>query len=167
MISDATHPAPDAQERLPLHYDDLPGLVGKDLGWSPWISVDQPMIDSFAAITQDHQWIHVDRERAEREIGGTLAHGLLLLGLLPAMTRPLVEMTGVEHILNYGLDRVRFMAPVPSGRRIRGWRELLSLDERAGGRLVRSRVTAHLEGGQKPVYSVETLILARPANGYS
>lgn len=165
MTDDATVSAPDAQEHAPLHYDDLPGLVGKDLGWSPWICVDQPMIDSFAAITGDRQWVHVDRARAERDIGGTLAHGLLLLGLLPALTRPLVEMTGVEHILNYGLDRLRFMAPVPSGRRIRGWRELLSIEERSGGRLVRSRVTVHVEGEQKPVYSVEALILARPAQG--
>jgi acyl dehydratase len=146
-----------------VHYRDLPGLAGADLGASEWMLVDQEMIDQFARTTRDEQWIHVDRERARRERGGTIAHGFLALSLLPALTEHLLVIDGVDHVLNYGLDRVRFLAPLPSGTRIRGLRSVLSVEEKPAGRLLLSRITMEAEGGAKPVFVAESLALIVPA----
>lgn len=148
-----------------VHYNDLAALAGADLGASDWILVDQEMIDQFAHTTRDTQWIHVDAERAGRERGGTIAHGFLALSLLPALTEHLLEIDGVDHVLNYGLDRVRFLASLPSGTRIRGARTVISAEDKPAGRLLRSRITIEAEGGEKPVYIAESLALIVPATG--
>lgn len=147
---------------LRISYAALPSLAGRDLGTSDWLTVDQAMIDAFAATTRDSQWIHVDRERAARERGGTIAHGFLTLSLLPVLTEHLLEIEGVDHVLNYGLDRVRFLAPLSSGTRIRGHRHVLSVEEKAGGRLLRSRIGVEAEALDRPVFVAESLALVLP-----
>ncbi|HEX6542319.1 MAG TPA: MaoC family dehydratase [Ktedonobacterales bacterium] len=138
-------------------------FVGKELGVSDWVIVDQQRIDAFAACTGDHQWIHVDVERAKREspFGTTIAHGYLTLSLLPMMQSSVGTMPeGVQAALNYGADRVRFISPVKSGARIRDHITLVNVEDRGGGRvLVTSRHTVEIEGEEKPALVADTLAL--------
>ncbi|HEU5349670.1 MAG TPA: MaoC family dehydratase [Ktedonobacterales bacterium] len=138
-------------------------FVGKELGVSGWITVDQQRINDFAACTGDNQWIHVDVERARREspFGTTIAHGYLTLSLLPIMqydigTRP----EGVLAALNYGADRVRFITPVKAGARIRDHITLVGVEDKGGGRvLVTVRHTVEIEGEDRPALVADTLAL--------
>ena len=138
-------------------------FVGKELGVSDWITVDQQRINEFAACTGDHQWIHVDVERAEREspFGTTIAHGYLTLSLLPVMQMSVGTLSqGVTAALNYGADRVRFITPVKAGARIRDHITLVAAEEKGGGRLlVTSRHTVEIEGEEKPALVADTLAL--------
>ena len=135
---------------------DLPALearVGEEIGVSDWVTIDQPMIDAFADLTGDHQFIHVDPDRAaETPFGGTIAHGFMTLSLLTwfaAGVRPRIE--GTRHSVNYGFDRLRFVAPVPSGARIRGRFRLTALEERVPGEITQHyEVTVEIEGGERP-----------------
>jgi acyl dehydratase len=132
----------------------LEGSVGKENGPTDWFTVDQARIDAFADATEDHQWIHVDQERAAAgPFGTTVAHGFLTLSLLPYLSAQLRQVEGVRMGINYGLDRVRFPAPVPSGSRVRARSTLISCDPVAGvadaAQLV-TRVTVEVEGGAKP-----------------
>src|SRR5712692_10765841 len=127
--------------------------VGKDLGPSDWITVDQPMIDKFAEATGDHQWIHVDVERAKREMPGgkTIAHGYLTLSLVPRMAATLVEVTKRSRGLNYGSNKVRFTNAVPAGSRIRLRQRILSVEDVSGnGVRVTSEMTVEIEGQERP-----------------
>jgi acyl dehydratase len=140
----------------------LQPLVGTELGVSAWVTVDQDMIDRFADVTGDHQWIHVDRARAAAgPFGGTIAHGFLTLSLLPSLnTRDWSSMDGVLGALNYGLDKVRFLTPVRSGARIRNRVKMLSAEQRGPGRvLVANESTVEIEGEAKPALVAETLVL--------
>src|SRR5947207_426029 len=114
---------------------DLLALVGKTLGPSSWITVDQPMIDTFADATGDHQWIHVDVERAKREMPGgkTIAHGYLTLAMVPRMAATLMRVSKRSRGLNYGSNKVRFIAPVPAGARIRLRQRIANVEAVAGG----------------------------------
>jgi acyl dehydratase len=129
-------------------------LVGRDLGVSSWVALDQTTINAFAECTGDSQWIHVDVERAKREspFGGTIAHGYLTLSLIaPATFELLVKPAGVKHAFNYGLDRVRFVAPVRAGARVRVRIKVLSVEDKGGGRLLVTTVnTVEIEGENKP-----------------
>ncbi|MEW6257362.1 MAG: MaoC family dehydratase [Pseudomonadota bacterium] len=139
---------------------DYAGHVGRELGVSRWIRVDQPRIDQFAACTGDRQFIHVDPERARQTaFGGTIAHGFLLLSLIPDMGADLPRMAGVVMSVNYGLNRVRFLAPVRAGHRIRG-RFVLDAFERVGEGTVQTRitVTVEAEGQAKPALVAEWLV---------
>jgi acyl dehydratase len=129
---------------------DLAAWVGKEVGLSDWLRVDQDLIDRFADLTQDRQWIHVDVDRAGREIGGTIAHGLLTLSLLPVLTASVFEVQGVTRGLNYGYDRVRFLNPVPAGARIRSRHVLKAIEPKAGGVAVTQTCTVEIEGAEKP-----------------
>jgi len=114
---------------------DLADLVGQEIGVSSWHLVDQARIDAFAACTEDHQWIHVDVERAAREspFGGTVAHGFLTLSLLaPTSFELLMSRIRVRQAVNYGLDTVRFIAPVRAGKRVRNHIRLLAVEEKGG-----------------------------------
>ncbi|MDX1531852.1 MAG: MaoC family dehydratase [Rhodothermales bacterium] len=145
--------------------DTLRDFVGRGLGVSDWIVVDQARIDAFADCTGDHQWIHVDPERARREspFGGPIVHGLLTLALLPALRSGLgVVPEGVKQVVNYGYDRVRFLAPVPAGARIRARAELLDVTERGSGLLIKTRNTVEIEGGEKPALVADALTLLVP-----
>lgn len=118
---------------LKIAYEELPSLAGSDLGASTWITVDQDRIGAFAAATDDHQWIHVDIARAEREIGSTIAHGFLVLSLLPKLASQLLEVTGTSRLLNLGTNRMRFTAPVKAGTAIRLCQSVKDVAPRAGG----------------------------------
>ncbi len=132
---------------------------GMDLGVSEWLEVTQQRVDRFAEATGDHQWIHVDVERARKEspFGGPIAHGYLTLSLSNLVMPQLVEVRGVSMGLNYGTGRVRFPAPVPVGARVRGRGELIGCDEVPGGVQTTIRITMEIEGGTKPACVVESL----------
>ncbi|MEM7526130.1 MAG: MaoC family dehydratase [Pseudomonadota bacterium] len=148
-----------------IHYNDLDAAIGERFGPSPWIAVDQAMIDAFAAATGDHQWIHVDRERAAREIGSTIAHGYLTLSLLPEMRDAILQFDGSARLINYGLDRLRFPAPVPAGARLRLTVTLSALRPARAGRIAVLDAEAEIEGGDRPalIASILTLIEPDPA----
>jgi acyl dehydratase len=138
--------------------DDLRAAAGTEVGHGPWIDVTQERIDRFADATGDYQWIHVDPERAAAgPFGRTVAHGFLTLSLIPTLTTGLTAVDGVRMGVNYGLNKVRFPAPMPSGSRVRGRVELLSVDDVPGGVQLTARVTVEREGGDKPVCVAETV----------
>lgn len=147
---------------------DLPSLIDKEVGVSRWIHVDQARIDAFANTTEDRQYIHVDPERArETPLGGTIAHGFLTLSLASAMNFDAVEpLDGLVMGVNYGFDRLRFIAPVPAGSNIRGRFRLLAAEDKGGGRwLLRYEITVEIEGSDKPALVAEWLglqVLATP-----
>jgi acyl dehydratase len=138
---------------------DLVTATGEHLGLSGWVTVDQGMVDAFAETTGDRQWIHVDPERAASgPYGGPVAHGYLLISLLPMLAAQVYEVRGVAAAVNYGLDRVRFPAPVPVGSRIRAGVELVSAEPGTGGatRAV-VRLTVWVDGGTRPACVAETV----------
>ena len=140
--------------------DDLQSLIGTEVGVSRWIEVDQARIDAFAKITEDEQFIHVDPEAAKATpFGGTIAHGFLTLSLASAMSYDAVApLEGVVMGVNYGFDKLRFLAPVPAGSRIRGRFKLLSAEDKGGGRwLQKHELTVEIEGGDKPALIAEWL----------
>ena len=147
-------------------FDTVAAFVGQELGVSDWITVDQPMIDAFAEVTGDHQWIHVDPERAVREAptGTTIAHGLLTLSLLPAMrNRTGVIPEGTGRSINYGYDKIRFLAPVPPDSRIRARIALTEATPRGEGMLVTTRNTVEIEDNERPAMIADSLTLLLPA----
>jgi acyl dehydratase len=140
----------------------LDAAIGQELGVSDWITVDQPMIDAFANLTGDHQWVHVDVDRATREMGGTFAHGLLTLSLLPRIIAEVVTITGVRFGLNYGLDKVRFLGRVMAGSLIRGRVSLLSGTPRGDGTLYKFSVVIEVGNNTVPACAAEALTLVYP-----
>ena len=141
---------------------DMDAHVGKTLGTSDWIEVTQAMIDMFADATGDHQWIHVDVERAKREMPGgrTIAHGYLTLSLLPQMARSIFAIRRRSRALNYGTNRVRFTSPVPSGSRIRMTQVLKASEPVEGGRRLIVEATVEVEGASRPALVAETISLS-------
>ena len=139
---------------------DLQSLIGQEVGVSKWFEVDQARIDAFAKITEDEQFIHVDPEAARATpFGGTIAHGFLTLSLASAMSYDAVKpLQGVVMGVNYGFDKLRFLAPVPAGSRVRGRFKLLAADDKGGGRwLLKHEVTVEIEGADKPALIAEWL----------
>jgi acyl dehydratase len=138
--------------------DELLPLVGQVVATSDWIAVTQARIDGFAQATGDHQWIHVDPQRAATgPFGTTIAHGFLTLSLLPEMAASAMEVRSTRMGVNYGLNKVRFPAPVPSGSRLRGHFKLLAVDAIEGGAQITMEVTMEREGSAKPVCVAESL----------
>jgi acyl dehydratase len=132
--------------------------IGEELAVGEWLTVDQAMIDKFADATGDHQWIHIDRERAAKgPFGTTIAHGFLTLSLLPRLAESALKVDDVRMGVNYGLNRVRFPAPVPSGSRIRARLKLLSYEALDGGAQLVMQVTMERDGSDKPVCVAETV----------
>ena len=130
---------------------DLQGLVGQELGISDWLAIDQARIDQFAQATGDHQWIHVDPVRAATgPFGATVAHGFLTLSLLPVFAETAFVVDDVRMGINYGLNRVRFAAPVRVGSRLRGRFVLQAYEPLEGGAQMTVEVTMEIEGGTKP-----------------
>ncbi|MGP3988770.1 MaoC family dehydratase [Streptomyces sp. 3N207] len=148
-----------AEPRVFTSADELRAAVGQELGHSDWLEVDQKRIDLFADATGDHQWIHVDPERAaEGPFGSTIAHGYLTLSLLPALVPQILRVEGMRMGVNYGTNKVRFPAPVPVGSRLRARATLADVNETSdGGVQVAAQVTVELEGGDKPVCVAESL----------
>ncbi|HEX6388237.1 MAG TPA: MaoC family dehydratase [Solirubrobacteraceae bacterium] len=138
--------------------DDLRASVGQEIGVSDWYSITQAEIDRFADATEDHQWIHVDPERAkETPFGGTIAHGLLTLGLGPKFSYELWTVENVAFALNYGYDKVRFPAPLPVDSKVRMRAALSAVDDVPGGVQLRVTQTFEIEGAEKPVCVAEAL----------
>ena len=141
---------------------ELKNYVGKDLGRSEWLTIDQNRINQFAECTGDHQFIHVDPEKAKlTPFGTTIAHGFLSLSLIPLLTSPLLVMPeGLKMGVNYGLDSVRFIQPVKVDSRVRAQVTLLEVTEKNPGQwLLKSKVTLEIEGQEKPAYIAEALAL--------
>jgi acyl dehydratase len=139
---------------------DLKDHIGRELGPSEWMTVDQAMIDKFADATGDHQWIHVDVERAKREMPGgkTIAHGYLTLSLVPRMAATLVKVMKRKRGVNYGSNKVRFTNVVPAGSRIRLRQRLLAVDEVSGGGYrITSEMTVEIDGQERPALVAETM----------
>ena len=140
--------------------DEIRARIGSEVGTSSWITIDQPRIAAFADTTEDRQFIHVDPEAAaQTPFGGTVAHGFLSLSLLSRMAADVMQVPDTTKMaVNYGLDRVRFISPVRSGKRIRGRFVLDSVEEKAPGQLlVRHSVTVEIEGVDKPALTAEWL----------
>ena len=134
------------------HLSDLATLVGQEIGVSDWITVDQRRIDGFAEATGDRQWIHIDPQRAAAGPFGTpIAHGFLTLSLLPEMSASAMQVRDTRMGVNYGLNKVRFTAPVPVDSRVRGSFKLLAYEPIEGGAQLTTEVTLHREGSDKPV----------------
>jgi acyl dehydratase len=137
---------------------DPRGLVGQALGPTGWVEIDQERIDAFAAATGDHQWIHVDPERAAAgPFGTTIAHGYLTLSLLPSFAYEVLPLHDARLTINYGLNRVRFPAPVPVGSRVRGRFRVTEASEVDDGYQLTVEATVEREGGEKPVCVAETV----------
>ncbi|MBW9106589.1 MaoC family dehydratase [Paraburkholderia phenoliruptrix] len=138
---------------------DLQPLVGERIGTSDWLLIDQQRINQFAGATGDHQWIHVDVERARQgPFGGTIAHGFLTLSLLPAFLATAFEIKETRSGLNYGLDKVRFIAPVPVNSRLRAHFRLMDWTAvNGGGAQVKTEMTVECEGAEKPVCIAESI----------
>jgi len=139
--------------------------VGKQLGASDWLEIDQERIDLFADATGDHQWIHVDPDRAAQgPFGGTIAHGYLTLSLVNLFLPQVVEVRGISMGVNYGSNKLRFPAPVPVGSRIRGSAELVEAEEVKGGAIQAViRVSVEVEGSDRPACVVDTISRYVPA----
>ena len=139
---------------------ELQGLVGQEIGLSPWFRIEQERINSFAAATDDQQWIHVDLERATREspYHGTVAHGYLTLSVLPHLFRSAVRIDGLRFSVNYGLNRVRFPAPVRAGSKVRARFRLAGLSAIEGGAQLEWQVEVECAGSAKPVCVATTLM---------
>lgn len=138
---------------------ELKKATGTEVGPSDWFEVNQKRIDLFAEATGDHQWIHVDSERAAAgPFGSTIAHGYLTLSLLPVLVPQVLHVEGVLMGVNYGVNKVRFPAPVPVGSRLRAWVKIADVAEAGGGVQLTTVTTIECEGGEKPVCVAETLI---------
>lgn len=149
-----------------LSLANIADFVGQELGASDWIALDQPRINQFADCTEDHQWIHVDVERAKQSpFGTTIAHGYLTLAMLAHSTfEVLVRPAGIGAALNYGLDRVRFIAPVKAGSRVRNRIRLVAAEDKGNGRfLLTTENTIEIEGEAKPALVANALVMALPA----
>jgi acyl dehydratase len=155
----AVTPVRETDLQLIRSIEDAKALEGKEVGLSDWVVIDQHRVDQFAEATADHQWIHVDTERAKREMpdGKTIAHGYLTLALIPALTGKFVEFENLARAINFGLNKVRFYAPVPVGSRLRGRATVLQARKRAGALLLTSEVRIEVEGHKKPACVAETL----------
>ncbi|MFM5950874.1 MAG: MaoC family dehydratase [Novosphingobium sp.] len=138
--------------------NDLIGQEGTSLGPTEWLAIEQDRVNGFADVTGDHQWIHVDTERAQAgPFGGTIAHGYLTMSLVNYFLPDLIEVRGFTHAVNVGADRLRFLAPVKVGSRIRGVGEIVGVEEIKGAIQSVVRVTVEIEGSDKPACVVDTI----------
>jgi acyl dehydratase len=141
-----------------VHYNDLGTLLNKELPPSKWIVVDQALIDSFADATGDHQWIHVDVERANKEIGGTIAHGFLTLSLMSALSHATLEITGLARALNYGFDKLRFTGVVPAGAKIRMRTTVTKIEDKNGGKLLTRNCVIEVQGPDGKLFDKPAIV---------
>jgi acyl dehydratase len=140
------------------HPGELLAATGRHLGYSDWLQIEQERIDQFAQATGDHQWIHVDPERAATgPFGKTIAHGYLTLSLANLFLPEIMQVENVSMGVNYGCEKVRFPAPVPVGSRVRGGGEIISAEEVKGGVQVVVRMTIEIEGSQRPACVIDTI----------
>ena len=142
-------------------FETVAALAGQEIGVSDWVEITQDRINAFADATGDHQWIHVDVERAKQLMPGgkTIAHGYLTLSLIPWLTGGMLRIDGVTRGINYGSDKVRFTNMVPVGSKLRARQKLLSAEPKAGGMQLRNEVTIEIEGQTRPACIAETISL--------
>ena len=147
-----------------IKYAELSKHVGEEMGVSEWVKVDQDRVNKFADATGDHQWIHIDVERAKREMptGGTIAHGYLTLSLIPMLSAQIMRIDGVSRGINYGSNKVRFTNMVPTGSRVRARQKLLSAEPKGGGLQLTNEVSIEIEGQDRPACVAETISLVYP-----
>ena len=140
-------------------FEDLPSLAGQEIGVSDWVTIDQDRINKFADATGDHQWIHLDVERAKKEMPGgkTIAHGYLTLSLIPWLAGGFLKIEGVTRGINYGSNKVRFTNMVPVDSRVRARSKLMSVEPRGGGMQLTSEITIEIEGEKRPACIAETI----------
>jgi acyl dehydratase len=140
-------------------FEELPSLAGQEMGVSDWVLIDQDRINKFADATGDHQWIHIDVERAKTEMPGgkTIAHGYLTLSLIPMLGAQIMRITGVSRGINYGSNKVRFTNMVQVGSRVRGRQKILSVEPKGGGVQMTSEMTIEIEGQDRPACVAETI----------
>ena len=145
--------------RIVSSIEDAKALEGEEVGLSDWIVIDQNRIDQFAEATGDHQWIHVDTQRAAKELpdGKTIAHGYLTLSLIPALSGNFVTFENLARAINFGVNKVRFYTPVPTGARVRGRGTINKAQQRAGALLLTSEVRIEVDGAKKPACVAEVL----------
>jgi acyl dehydratase len=146
--------------RIFQDFEDLKAAVGAELGESDWVQITQDRITTFAEATGDEQWIHVDEERAARELPGksTIAHGLLTLSLIPMFMRMMVGLKGLKNTINYGANRIRYLAPVPAGSRLRARVGVMQAEDVPPDALrVTYKVTIEIEGGKRPACVAEVI----------
>ncbi|MFP4002423.1 MAG: MaoC family dehydratase [Alphaproteobacteria bacterium] len=144
-----------------VSYDDLESIAGQETGVSDWVEITQDKIDKFADATGDHQWIHVDTERAARELptGGTIAHGFLTLSLIPMLSSQILKIENISRAINYGCNLVRFTNMVPTGSKVRGRQVVKTVEPKAGGKQLISEFTVEIEGQDKPACIAETVTI--------
>lgn len=144
-----------------VSFEEVPSLVGQEIGVSDWVQIDQARINTFADATGDHQWIHVDVERAKKEMPGgkTIAHGYLTLSLIPMLGAQILRITGVSRGINYGCNKVRFTNMVPVGSRVRARQKLVAVEPKAGGLQMTNELTIEIEGQDRPACVAETISL--------
>lgn len=142
-----------------IAFSEIKSLVGQELGTSDWHLVTQADVNGFADVTRDHQWIHIDVERAKKEspYGTTIAHGYMTLSLVPYLMGQVWRVKGVKMGVNYGLNKLRFPSPVPVGKKVRAKAKLLGVEDVKGGAQVAVEVTIEVEGSEKPAAVAETL----------
>jgi len=141
---------------------ELPSLVGQEIGVSDWLEITQDRVNRFADATGDHQWIHVDIERATKELGSPIAHGYLVLSLIPFLAKNIVTYTGVSRGINYGCNKVRFTNTVPVGSRLRMRLKVLSVEPRGAGFMVTNQCTIEREGEERPACVAESVSITYP-----
>ena len=140
-----------------LAYAEIAQHVGEEMGVSDWTEVTQARVDQFAEATGDHQWIHVDVERATKEIGGPIAHGYLTLSLIPMLGAQILRVEGVTRGINYGCNKVRFTNMVRVGKRVRMRQKLVNVEAKSGGLQLTNECTIEIEGEERPACVAETL----------
>ncbi len=147
-----------------IKYAEIAKHVGEEIGVSEWVQIDQDRVNKFADATGDHQWIHVDVERARRELPtkGTIAHGYLTLSLIPMLAAKISRIEGVSRGINYGSNKVRFVNMVPTGSRVRARQKLLAAEPKGPGMQMTNEVTIEIEGQDKPACVAETISLVYP-----
>ena len=142
-----------------VEFNDVGSLVGQEVGVSDWVQVTQERVNQFAEATGDHQWIHVDVERATKEMGGPIAHGYLTLSLIPFLSAGMLNIKGVVRGINYGSDKVRFTNMVRVGKRVRLRQKLLAAEPRSGGLQLKNECTIEIEGEDRPACVAETITI--------
>ena len=146
-----------------IAFADIPSLTGTEIGVSDWFIIDQERVNRFADATGDHQWIHIDVERATKELGGPIAHGYLTLSLIPMLARNIVSYKGVGRGINYGSNKVRFTNAVPVGKQIRLKMRNLSVEPKGPALQLINECTIETEGEERPACIAEIISLVYPA----
>ena len=147
-----------------VKFAELENYVGQEIGHSEWVTIDQDRVNKFADATGDHQWIHLDVERAKRELPtkGTIAHGYLTVSLIPWLGSQIMKVDGVSRGINYGSNKVRFINMVPVGAKVRAKLKILNVDGKAGAKQITSEYTIEIQGQDRPACIAETIGIVYP-----